>query len=74
MLAPVCGYANVVHTSSSFRPHPHPHTHTIWDGEPTELKVDIAAVLTALSINHNSYSLSSRHTRASYFAKWRIRT
>ena len=27
-----CGYANVVHTSSSFRPHTrtHTHSHTIW--------------------------------------------
>ena len=23
----ICGYANVVHTSSSFRPHTHTHTH-----------------------------------------------
>ena len=48
----ICGYANVVHTSSSFRPHTHTqHTHTqhthspipFEDSEPTGLKVDIAA-------------------------------
>ena len=26
----ICGYANVLHTSSSFRPHTHTHSHTTW--------------------------------------------
>ena len=56
---PICGYANVVHTSSSFRPHTHTdtdtdtHTHTLStfsyhsdeDCEPTGLKADIAQQL-----------------------------
>ena len=41
----ICGYANVVHTSSSFRPHTHTHTHILIpfeDSVPMGLKVDIA--------------------------------
>ena len=47
----ICGYANVLHTSSSFRPHTHTHAHTharmhilipSEDRESTGLKVDIA--------------------------------
>ena len=41
----ICGYANVLHTSSSFRPHIHTDTHILIpfeDSEPTGLKVDIA--------------------------------
>ena len=42
----MCGYANVVHTSSSFHTHIHTHTHILIpfeDSEPTGLNVDIAA-------------------------------
>ena len=52
-----CGYANVVHTSSSFRPHTHTHTHILIpfeDSEPTGLKVDIAycvCSVTAVSVS-----------------------
>ena len=43
----ICGYANVVHTSVSFRPHTCTHTHThilipFEDSEPTGLEVHIA--------------------------------
>ena len=40
----ICGYANVLHTSSSFRTHTqHTHTYTQFeDHEPTGLKMDIA--------------------------------
>ena len=45
----MCGYANVVDTSSSFHPHTHTHTHThthilipFGDSEPMGLKVDTA--------------------------------
>ena len=38
-----CGYANVVHTLSSFRTHTHTHILIPFeDSEPTGLKVDIA--------------------------------
>ena len=40
----MCGYATVVHNSSSF----HPHTHIFIpfeDSEPTGLKVDTAKIL-----------------------------
>ena len=39
----MCGYANVVHTSSSFCPHTHTHIlKPFEDSEPTGLKVDTA--------------------------------
>ena len=38
----MCGYANVVHTSSSFCPHTHTILIPFEDSEPTGLKVDIA--------------------------------
>ena len=44
----ICGYANLVHTSSySVHTHPHTHTHILIpseDHKPTGLKVDIAII------------------------------
>ena len=40
----ICGYANIVHTSSSFCPHTHTHSlshHNYEDRESMGLKVDI---------------------------------
>ena len=56
-LIKLCGYANALHTSSSFRPHTHTHTHILIpfeDSEPTGLKVDIAycvCSVTAVSVS-----------------------
>ena len=49
MNSQLCGYANIVHTSSSFHTHTHTHTHTfsyhLRTAKPTGLKVDIAICL-----------------------------
>ena len=43
----ICGYVNVVYTSSLFHPHTHTHAHILIpfeDHNPTGLKVDIAVL------------------------------
>ena len=63
------GYASVVYTLSSFRPHTRTHTHTHYDThilipfedrKPTGLKVDIAENADKLVLSHLLTRLTSR--------------
>ena len=63
----ICGYANVVHTSSSFCPHTHIHTHThicifipFEDCELMGLKVDITGSFPHQVTGHSSAQFASR--------------